>query len=88
MKRLFAAVIASIGILGAAVQVSALPPAVILDDSYTPQNPRPIVSLLADEYADAEVTINDNHYTPAEKGPQRPIFDNTDPLGSGFKSIL
>ena len=49
MKRLFAAVIASIGILGAAVQVSALPPAVILDDSYTPQNPRPIVSLLADE---------------------------------------
>lgn len=79
MKRLFAAVIASIGILGAAVQVSALPPAVILDDSYTPQNPRPIVSLLADEYADAEVTINDNHYTPAEKGPQRPIFDNTDP---------
>ena len=37
MKRLFAAVIASIGILGAAVQVSALPPAVILDDSYTPQ---------------------------------------------------
>lgn len=79
MKRLLTALIASISILGIAVQASALPAAVILDDSYIPQNPRPVVSPLADEYAGTEVTINDNRYAPTEKGPQRPIFNNTDP---------